>query len=130
VNIVVAKANTSDTEEVVALGRTVKIVLSSISVIGAIIGAFLTVDSRYVLAADFESYQKQTQQIIQKQTQELQNQGILLRKQLVDDKLFELDAKRGQGGALSPIEDAQYRRYQRQQQELETALPRSNQQPQ
>lgn len=103
------------------LGRTVKVVLSSVSIIGAIIGAFLTVDSRYVLASDFEKYQKQSDATLTRQIQEVHTQGLLLRKQLVEDRLFELDTKRDQGN-LNAVEEAQYKRYQRQQEEIEKSF--------
>lgn len=115
------KENNSEKADEASVGRTVKILLGSVSIVGTILGAFLTVDSRYVLASEFEKYQRQSDATLARQIREVQVQGILLRKQLVDDRLFELDMKRDQG-KLNPVEEAQYRRYQRQQEELEKSM--------
>ena len=99
-----------------------KYALGTISVIGTIIGAFLAVDARYVLAADFDKYQAATQRDVARQTTEIQRQGLILRKQLLEDRVFELDAKKGETQHLSPVEDAQYRRYLRQLIEVESSM--------
>lgn len=103
------------------VSNVAKYAIGTITFVGAILGAFLTVDARYVLAADFDKFQQGNQRELARQTQEIQKQGIVLRKQLLEDRVFELDTKKSQE-RLSPIEEAQYNRYMRQLNELDSSL--------
>lgn len=89
-----------------------KIILGSSGSIIALVGALFTLDARYAHAADVERNKKETQQIIRETS-------TVLRKQMVEDKLFELDVKEAQAnGRLSPIDSALKERYKRQLKEL------------
>jgi hypothetical protein len=88
-----------------------KTVASIITTCGVIIGGVLTVDERYAHAVDVEKVQQQTARTI-----ETQIGGI--RRQMLEDKLFELDTKREVNKGLSPVDEAQYKRYNRQLMEL------------
>lgn len=95
----------------------IKAVSSLVAFVVTVIGTFLTVDDRYAHAVDVQEYKAATSQEIQQQTTALQQQLIILRQQAVEDKVWELDVKRGQQ-SLSPVEEAQYKRYIRQLDEL------------
>lgn len=88
------------------------ILASSGSVIGIVVALF-AVDARYAHAADVEKDKRQTQRVIQETTLEL-------RKQMIEDKLFELDVKQAQSpnNRLTPVESALKERYQRQISEI------------
>jgi hypothetical protein len=96
--------------------NTWKITLGSSGTIITLIGALFTVDARYAHAADVAQDKVQTHRIIHETTQ-------TLRRQMLEDKLFELDIKRSQSRdqKLSPIDQALRDRYQRQ---LEEATPK------
>ena len=93
-----------------------KITLGSSGTIITLVGALFTVDARYAHAADVAAEKAQTHRIIQETTQ-------TLRRQMLEDKLFELDIKKAQSRdqKLSPIDQALRDRYQRQ---LEEVTPR------
>jgi hypothetical protein len=57
-----------------------------LAAVGAVIGAFLTVDDRYAHAVDLEKYQVQ-------QSREIYSQLSNSRAQMIEDKLFELESK-------------------------------------
>jgi hypothetical protein len=89
-----------------------KILLGSASSIIAIVGALFTLDARYAHAAEVEKDKVQTQRIIKETSQ-------TLRKQMLEDKLFELDVKEAQArGKLDPVEAALKERYKRQIEEI------------
>lgn len=89
-----------------------KIFLGSSGSIIALVGALFTLDARYAHAADVERNKQETQQIIRETS-------AVLRKQMIEDKLFELDVKEAQAnGRLSPIDSALKERYKRQLREL------------
>lgn len=89
-----------------------KVFIGSTGSIIAIVGALFTLDARYAHAADVERNKIETQKIIRETSN-------LLRKQMVEDKLFELDIKEAQAnGRLSPIDSALKERYKRQLREL------------
>lgn len=73
--------------------KSIVTIASGITAIGVIIGAVLTVDSRYVHAEDFtrmhEAAQEQLQLIQQQQKVNIDQ----LRKQGIEDRLFELRLK-------------------------------------
>lgn len=90
-----------------------KILLGSASSIIAIVGALFTLDARYAHAADVEKEKAQTAKIIRETSQ-------TLRKQMLEDKLFELDVKRAQtNGKSDPVESALRERYKRQIEEID-----------
>lgn len=90
-----------------------KYILGSAGSIIAIVTALFTVDARYAHAADVEKDKAQTQRVIK-------DTAIIIRKQSIEDKLFEIDIKQAQSpnGRLSPIEAAIQQRYKRQLEEL------------
>lgn len=90
-----------------------KVLLGSAGSIIAVVTALFTIDSRYAHAADVEKDKIQTQRIIQETTSNL-------RRQMLEDKIFELDLKKAQTKEqrLSPIDQALRDRYQQQIQEL------------
>jgi hypothetical protein len=98
----------------------IKIIFGSAGGIIAIIGALFTIDGRYAHAEDFKQSKIETQQIIIETTS-------TLRKQMLEDKLFELDVKKAQARnlQLAPLDQALYIRYQRQLSELNEQSPRS-----
>lgn len=89
------------------------ILLGSAGSIIAVVSALFTVDARYAHAADVEQDKVQTQRLVQDTTREL-------RKQMLEDKLFELDIKKSQAQPpkLTPVDQAMKDRYQRQLNEL------------
>jgi hypothetical protein len=93
----------------------IKILLGSAGSIIAVVGALFTIDARYAHAADVEQTKKETQQVI-KET------AIILRKQVIEDKLFEYDVKKEQAPdrRLSPIDSAMQQRYKRQLEDLKS----------
>ena len=97
-----------------------KVAAGTVSALMVLIGAVLSFDARYAHALDVQQYQKQVSADITIQT-------ASLRKQLLEDKLFELDAKKGQR-RLDPVEAATYERYQRQLQEVTSQIQFNRQQ--
>jgi hypothetical protein len=90
-----------------------KLLLGSSGTIISVIVALFAIDARYAHAADVEKDKALTQRVIQ-------DTSINLRRQMLEDKLFELDLKAAQAknGKLSPIDDAVRSRHQRQLDEL------------
>jgi len=90
-----------------------KILFGSASSIIAIIGALFALDARYAHAADVEKAKIETKFYIQET-------ALTIRKQNLEDKLFELELKRAQSKdqKLSPMEQALHDRYTRQSQEI------------
>lgn len=90
-----------------------KVFLASSGSIIALVGAMFALDSRYAHAADVEKDKQQVQRIILETSQ-------TLRQQMLEDKLFELDAKRAQipNGKLPPVDEALSSRYKRQLEEI------------
>ncbi|HEY6436104.1 MAG TPA: hypothetical protein VIY47_05915, partial [Ignavibacteriaceae bacterium] len=84
------------------------VLLGSSGTIITVVATLFTIDSRYAHAADVEKNYQQVQRTVQETS-------ITLRKQMLEDKIFELDVKRGQqDGKLSPVESALLERYKRQ----------------
>jgi len=97
-----------------ALPKTVtenpmKIIIGSAGSIIAIVTALFTLDGRYAHAAEVEKDKVQTQKIIKDTT-------TMLRRQMLEDKVFELDLKKSMNKdqKLAPIEQALRDRYQQQ----------------
>lgn len=97
--------------------RQVVILLATL---GTIIGSVLTVDTRYAHSDDLKSAQTLYAQGVETQRKEIAAQTQILRKQLLEDKVFELDLRRESDPSrrLSPVEEAQYKRYTRQIEEI------------
>lgn len=114
----------SDLESVKKL--SLPVIASLVTSIGVILGAVFTVDSRYAHADDVNVEKAAVAKIIQSQTNEIQAQTQLLRRSIIEDKIFELDAKRHpKTRALTTVEEAQYKRYERQLTEINNVLPRT-----
>ncbi len=106
----------------------------ALTTISLFIGAVLTVDTRYAHAQALKEEvsktseavaesEKRTQVLLKAQTVEMRMQTQILRKQLLEDKVFELDAKRDTTKrALAPVDEAQYRRYSRQLEEVSRTI--------
>lgn len=86
-----------------------KTVFGSAGSIIAIVGALFSLDARYAHAEDVNREKLEIQSLLQDTSQ-------TLRRQLLEDKLFELDVKRAQSPnrVLPPIDAALRERYQRQ----------------
>jgi hypothetical protein len=87
--------------------------ITSSGAILAVVTALFTVDARYAHAKDVESDKQKVESVIREVS-------LDLRKQMLEDKLFELDIKREQSPQqrLSPVDAALHSRYQRQLNEL------------
>lgn len=97
-----------------------KIMLASSGSIIAVVGALFTLDARYAHAADVEKDKLKTEQVIRETS-------LTLRKQMIEDKLFELDVKKAQtDGRLSPLDTALRERYKRQIEEISTIQARTS----
>jgi len=90
-----------------------KYIFGSAGSIIAIVTALFTVDARYAHAADVEKDKVQTQRVIK-------DTAVILRKQSLEDKLFEYDVKRAQtqDRKLTPMDTAMEARYKRQLDDL------------
>ena len=86
-----------------------KIMVGSSGTIISLVAALFTLDARYAHAADVEKANVAIRQVVQETTSNL-------RRQMLEDKLFELDVKKAQdkNQRLSPIDEALRARYQRQ----------------
>lgn len=95
-----------------------KVIFGSAGTIIAIVTALFAIDGRYAHAEDVQRNKIETQQIIQETTKDL-------RKQMIEDKLFELDFKKAQSRdqKLPPMESAVRERYQRQLDEMRKSAP-------
>lgn len=99
----------------IAKSNTTKLLLGSAGSIIAVVAALFTVDARYAHAADVEKDKAQTQKVIR-------DTAIVLRKQALEDKLFEYDVKKAQSPErkLTPIDTAMQERYKRQLDDLKS----------
>jgi len=73
--------------------KSIVTIASGITAIGVIIGAVLTVDSRYVHAEEFIKMHQAAQQQLQLIQEQQKTYIDELRKQTIEDKLFELRLK-------------------------------------
>jgi len=91
----------------------VKILLGSAGSIIAVVTALFALDARYAHAADVAKDKVQTEKVIK-------DTAVILRKQVIEDKLFEYDVKKEQSPdrRLSPIDSAMQQRYKRQLEDL------------
>lgn len=83
----------------------IKLYLGSTGSIIAVIAALFTIDARYAHAEAVAKEIATTQQVIKETTQNI-------RKQSLEDKLFEIDLKRAQK-QITPTDEALRYRYQR-----------------
>ena len=90
-----------------------KIIFGSSGTIITLVGALFAIDARYAHAADVDNNLASMKGQIQKSM-------IYIRKQNLEDKLFEFDIKKSQdkNGKLSPIDQALQGRYQQQLEDL------------
>jgi hypothetical protein len=83
----------------------------------AIVVALFSIDARYAHASDLEQTKIETQQVIR-------DTARILRKQSIEDKLFEYDVRQAEaeavGKRLSPVDTAVQQRYKRQLDELKS----------
>lgn len=79
----------------------------------ALVAAVISVDGRYAHAADVDKANSQIEQ-------QVQNSMQFLRRQMLEDKLFELDIRKAQSPKqqLSPVDQALRDRYQQQLNDL------------
>jgi len=91
----------------------VKFIINYSGAFISLIAAVFALDSRYAHATDVEKENSKTQQVIQETTQ-------TLRKQILEDKIFELDMKKAESRnqKLEPLDSAMHERYKRQLREL------------
>ena len=99
----------------------VKILIGMSGSIIAIVGALFAVDARYAHATDVAKEKTEIQQQVIDSSQ-------VLRKQMIEDKLFELDFKKAQtqDQRLSPLDSALRERYQRQLNEITRSQPKQS----
>jgi len=91
----------------------VGITFGAITLIGSLVGGVLLVDDRYALARDFAEYKMTTQsQLIQYQNSNRLD-VLETRKSALEDKLFELDTRRGTKN-FTTGDEALYKRYAEQ----------------
>jgi hypothetical protein len=93
-----------------------KVAFGSIGTVITVVAALFAVDERYAHAADVQKDKQEVQAAIMESTQ-------TLRKQMLEDKLFELDIKKAEAKnqALAPVDAALRERYQRQLQDITKA---------
>jgi len=77
----------------------------------ALVTALFTFDARYAHAEDVKKENAQTQQLVEKTTNNL-------RRSLIEDKVFEIEVKQAQAKKLDPIDTAIKARYLRQLAEI------------
>jgi biopolymer transport protein ExbB/TolQ len=90
------------------------VLIGSSGTIITLVATLFTLDSRYAHAADVEKNYSQLQQAVQQSTN-------AIRKQMLEDKIFELDLKKAQSPdrKLSPVDVALEERYKRELRDLE-----------
>jgi hypothetical protein len=102
-----------------------KSTIATFIAICTIVGTLFTVDARYVHAEDAKKEVAATSQRIDETKKTIKDTQILvqqtttnLRRSLIEDKLFELDAKNAQR-KLDPVEFAMKERWKRQLAEMD-----------
>ena len=100
---------------------SVKTVAAMIAVATAAATTLFLIDGRYAHADAYKAEESKTIQLINNQTLEFRSQNLQLRQSIIEDKIFELDTKRA-ASKLSPVEDAQHKRYSRQLDEVTRSL--------
>lgn len=103
--------------------HTTTVITSVITTLGLILGAAVAVENRYAHADTFKKSEAETSGFLKQQTLEIRRQSQMLRRSLIEDRLFELDTKRDiAGNALPTLDEAQYKRYTRQIQEIDAVI--------
>jgi hypothetical protein len=104
------------------------VIVSTLTALTAILSSAFFIDARYAHAEDIIKKEAATAEIIKRQTAEIQTQSQVLRRSLVEDKIFELDSKRDpKTRNLTIVDEAQYKRYNRQLEELNKVIPANSQ---
>ncbi len=89
-------------------------VLSWIGIITGTLGAFTWVNSSYVTASEFKTFQTEIRQAV------VSNETISLRLHLeqrnsyLEDKIFEINTKKEKGQQLTPVDESLLERYRRE----------------
>jgi C4-dicarboxylate-specific signal transduction histidine kinase len=91
----------------------IKSLLGTLGLLIPVVGAMFLLDARYAHAADVEKANNQLQQSIEQSSANL-------RRQMLEDRLFEIDMKKAQmpKQQLSPIDQAIRDRYNQQLKDL------------
>lgn len=93
-----------------------KIMFGGISTIVVVISSLFAIDARYAHAATVEKDKVQTARVI-KET------ALSLRRQMLEDKVFELDIKKAQlSGKVDPVDIALRERYMRHIEEIDNTI--------
>lgn len=102
--------------------NNITVVLGILASAVAVITGLFAIDERYAHAADVAQYNQQMSQTIKETADSL-------RRQTLEDKIFELDIKRSQSrdNRLSPVDQAMRDRYQRQLDDLKIQASTPNQ---
>lgn len=92
-----------------SIGSKIKVTIATTGTIIALVLAVFTLDSRYARAQDVLKENDKTQMVIKETVKNI-------RKQSIEDKIFELDLKKSQNrdNKLGSIDAALYERYKRQ----------------
>ena len=70
----------------------VKSSISILTLVSMLVGAVITVDSRYVKADDLTSLKVYTEKLIVQQGEQIQSNVNSLRKQMLEEKLYDLES--------------------------------------
>jgi hypothetical protein len=103
----------------------VKFLGGAIALVTTIVSTAFFVDSRYAHAESFEADKSAISQALERNTLRIERQALEIRRDSLEDKLFELDARRGKKGELPTVDEAQYRRYSRNLEEVTRTLGNS-----
>ena len=101
--------------------KTIVGAASTLATLTVVVTTIFALDGRYAHAADVAAEANKTQQLILQTTQDL-------RKQQLEDKIFEIDLRKSQSRTqqLTPIDEALRSRYQRQIREMPPNAAQSN----
>lgn len=91
--------------------KPIAFIVSIAAGIGAIISMFLTIDERYAHAADLSNLKVEQQQVIRQNRFDLQQSTNTLRKQSLEDKVFEIELTPVE--KRSPYDNARLEKYKR-----------------
>lgn len=96
-----------------------KFIIGSVGAIVTLIGAIISVDTRYAKSTEVEQMRVEFTSLVKDTT-------FILRKQMLEDKLFELDIKKAMNSSnqLNSVDAALYERYKRQLDEISQRSPK------
>ena len=100
---------------------TIAALSSFIGLVAPLVGVFGWLDSRYAHAEDVIKQQSSVIREMSVMQRRTSDQLFNLRKQGIEDKMFEIELKMEQGNA-SNIEKAQYERLKRQYKDVDTLI--------